>query len=35
MAGYYLILIGIFDAKTTEGLRYILEALVALSLELP
>lgn len=31
VAGYYLILLEMFDAKTTEGLRHILEALVALS----
>ena len=26
VAGYYLILLEMFDAKTTEGLRHILEA---------
>ncbi len=31
VAVYYVILLGVFDAGTTEGLRSILEALVALS----
>jgi len=31
VAGYYLILLGIFDSSNEEGLRRILEALVALS----
>jgi K(+)-stimulated pyrophosphate-energized sodium pump len=31
VAVYYVILLGVFDASTTEGLRSILEALVALS----
>ena len=31
VAGYYFIMRGIFDASTAEGIRHILEALVALS----
>ena len=31
VAGYYIVLLEMFDSSTTEGLRHILEALVALS----